>query len=77
MTDLISLADHAASQSDRWMFIATLTLLIAFLVMIWRWIVADRAKLGDRLTIITDKYLESTQQLTEVVANNTTALNQV
>jgi hypothetical protein len=39
--------------------------------------VADREKLASRLTEITDKHIESTQQLATVVANNTTALQEV
>ena len=74
MTDVAKIADYAAQQSDRWLFIAALVVLLGFGFFVWRWIVADRDKLGKRLTEITDKHIESTAQLATVVANNTNAL---
>ena len=77
MSDIVSIADHAAQETDRWLFICAVVLLIAFALIIWRWIVADRDKLSNRLTEITDRHIESSERLAEVVANNTNALREV
>jgi hypothetical protein len=52
-------------------------LLIGFGLVVWRWIVADREKLGNRLTEITDKYIQMGERMTEVVTNNTNAFREV
>lgn len=75
MNELKELTDHASQQSDRWLFIAMLVLVIIALVIIWRWIVADRDKLANRLTEITDRHIAMTEKVAEVVANNTAAFN--
>ena len=77
MPDISKLADHAAEQSDRWLFIAAVIVLIAFALLVWRWIVADRDKLSTRLTEVTDRHIETSQKLSEVVTNNTNALKEV
>ena len=77
MNEIANLTDHAAQQSDRWLFIAALVVLILFSLVIWRWIVADRDKLGSRLTEITDRHITAVEKMTEVVTNNTLALNEV
>ena len=77
MNEIKPIADYAAQQSDRWLFIAALLVLVVFVLIIWRWIVADRDKLGARLTVITDRHIEAVEKMGEVVANNTTALNEV
>lgn len=77
MNDIANIADHAAKQDDHWLFIATLVILMAFAILIWRWVTADREKLGNRLTEMTDRHIAATEKMTEVVSNNTTALNEV
>jgi peptidoglycan/LPS O-acetylase OafA/YrhL len=77
MNEIANIADHAAQQSDRWLFIATLLLLMGFAILIWRWVIADREKLSKRLTEMTDKHITATEQMAVVVANNTTALHEV
>ena len=46
-------------------------------VFIWRWMVADREKLATRLTDVTDRHIESVEKMSEVVVNNTHAMNEV
>ena len=77
MDEIKPMADYASQQSDRWLFICALGVLMAFCLVIWRWIVADREKLGARLTEVTDRHIKSVENLGEVVANNTTALKEV
>lgn len=77
MTDPTPIIDHAAQQSDRWLFIAAIVVILLIGLLIWRWIVADREKIAKRLTEITDKHIEAQQKLAEVVANNTAALHRI
>jgi len=77
MNVIKSAADYASQQNDRYLFIVTLLIFLFAGIWVWRWMVADREKLATRLTEITDKHIESTQQLATVVANNTTALQEV
>lgn len=77
MNETINTIDHAAMQSDRWLFIAMLVILIIALVIVWRWIISDREKISNRLTAMTDRHIAVTEKLSEVVANNTAVLHQV
>ena len=74
MGTLIQAADHAAMQSDRWLFVALLLVFLSGGVVLWRWMVADREAVGKRLTDITDRHIAAGERLAEVVANNTVAL---
>lgn len=75
MNEIKTIADHASNQSDRWLFVALLILAVLAMLMIWRWIVADRDKLANRLTEITDRHIAMTEKVADVVANNTVAFN--
>jgi peptidoglycan/LPS O-acetylase OafA/YrhL len=77
MNEISTAADYAARQNDHWLFIATLLILLAFAILIWRWVTADREKLARRLTEMTDKHISATEQMTAVVVNNTAALREV
>jgi hypothetical protein len=77
MNDISNIADHASQQNDRWLFIVCLILMVIFALVVWRWIVADREKIAQRLTEVTDRHITSCEKLGEVVANNTIALNAV
>jgi hypothetical protein len=77
MNEVAAATDYASKQTDRWLFIAAIIVLLLVGLLIWRWIVADREKIATRLTVITDKHIESQQKLSEVVANNTAALNRI
>jgi hypothetical protein len=77
MHALTDLADHASRQDDRWLLVAILIIGIAGMLMFWRWIVADREKVADRLANMTDRHIDSQAKLSEVVVNNTTALREV
>lgn len=70
-------ADFAAGKTDRWLFLASLIVLLIFIGIAWRWIIADREKVSMRLTAMTDRHIEVTEKLAEVVANNTAVLNEV
>lgn len=74
MSDIINAADHAAMQSDRWLFVATLLILIVGAVFLWRWMTEDRKAVAERLTSITDRHITQSEKLAEVVTNNTAAL---
>ncbi len=69
--------DHAAKENDRWLFVALLVILLIFIGFIWRWMTADREKISNRLTQMTDRHIEVTEKLSEVVANNTAVLHEV
>lgn len=75
MKEITDLTNHAAQQSDRWLFIAVLIVSLVAMFTLWRWIVADRDKLATRLTNITDRHIEMTERVAQVVANNTQAIN--
>lgn len=77
MPDPITLADHVAAQNDRWIAVAAVCCLIAFGIFIWRWMVADRKNIADRLNHMTDQQIEMAINLSKVVANNTAALEDV
>ena len=77
MTDLTNLTDHAAQQNYQWMFVALFILTFIFVIVIWRWVIADREKLAARLTEMTDRHITATEKMTEVVANNTIAMKEV
>lgn len=75
--ELTKFADHASQQNSMWLFIAALFVLAIFTVVVWRWIVADREKLGERLTKVTDRHIESCERLGAVVEANTAVLQRV
>jgi len=77
LTDAATAADYASKQPDRWLFVAALIVLLLFIGIAWRWIIADREKVSLRLTAMTDRHIEVTEKLAEVVANNTAVLNEV
>lgn len=69
--------DHAAQQNDHWLFLFALAVLGTVLICVWRFMVADREKLGNRLTEVTDRHIKSCENLGEVVAANTAVLERV
>jgi hypothetical protein len=77
MSEVERIVDHAAAQNDRWLFLALLVLTIIGTVFFWRWLTGDREKVANRLTEITDRHIASQEKLSEVVANNTSALREV
>lgn len=78
MSDIINVADHAARQSDRWLFVAMLVIFMIAVATMVRWFIGDREKLSVRLTEVTDKHIAhttaQTERMSEVIANNTAAL---
>lgn len=66
-TNTVALIDHAARQSDRWLFLGLLALTILAAGWLFRWLVK-------RLDSITERH-EAT--LTGVVERNTEALREV
>jgi hypothetical protein len=77
MQELVNTADHAANQSDRWMFVVTLIIFLCAALAMWRWMLSDREKVSKRLTEMTDRHIAVTERLADVVANNTAVLHQV
>lgn len=74
---LTTTINNAAKQNDRWLFVALLVILLVVGFALWRWVIADREKLANRLTHMTDRHIEVTEKLSEVVANNTAVLQEV
>lgn len=74
LTDTV---DHIAKQDDRWLMVAILVIATLGAVVVWRWMVADREKVSARLTQMTDRHIEVTEKLIEVVANNNAVLHEV
>ncbi len=77
MDFILKAADHAAQATDRWMFVFILIVFLAALTAMWRWFVADRRELAQRLTAVTDRHITQGEELAKVVTNNTAALNEV
>ena len=75
--EIIKLADHASQQNSMWLFLAALLVLGLFIIIVWRWMVADREKLGARLTDVTDRHIASCERLGAVVEANTAVLKKV
>jgi len=78
MNDLIKTADYAAQQTDRWMFVACLIVLLLFLGMAFRWFVkllerkeveaaSDREMHRKSIEAIVSNYYEATNKHTEAV----------
>lgn len=77
MNDALKIADHAAQQSDRWLFLAALIVIALGSIAVWRFIVADRKTLSDRLEEITERHMKTLENLATLTANNTRALEEV
>ena len=55
MNDALTLANHAAQQNDRWLFIASLLVLGAVVVAVARFFVAERAEAArDHKSLVAD-----------------------
>lgn len=78
MNDLIKTADYASQQTDRWMFVACLIVLLLFLGMAFRWFVkllerkeveaaADREMHRKSIEAIVGNYYEATNKHTEAI----------
>lgn len=72
-----ALADHAALQSDRWLMVAMAIIGLAAGLLLFRWIISDRAAMAKRLTDMTDRHIAVTEKMAEVVATNTAMLQEV
>lgn len=70
MNELVTVTNHAASQSDRWLFIATLLVLGAFVVGVMRYFVRQHERLLADHKQARDAYQVS---LSEVVAEQSAA----
>jgi len=75
MNDIASLTDHAAAQGDRWLFVFVFLFLLATFGLFFRWLLKDREAMSKRLTEVTDRHIEQSAKLAEVVTNNTNAFN--
>lgn len=65
---IIKAADHAAQQSDRWLFMVMLILFIVSVAFIIKWFIHSHSQLGNRLTDMTDRHIASMEKLGEIVA---------
>lgn len=77
MNEFQTIVDHASSQSDRWLFLAMLAILLTFVFLAWRWMVSDRESLAKQLAVMTERYIDESKKFCEVVTNNTTVMRQV
>jgi ABC-type nickel/cobalt efflux system permease component RcnA len=77
MSDLVDLTNHAAQQSDRWLFIALLVLAGVAILGLWRWMVSDRKRILDRLDAMTDRHIVASELAAKVIAGNTHAMHGV
>ena len=59
MNDLVQLTNHAATQSDRWLFIASLVVLGVFGALVMRYFVRQHERLIDDHKQARDTYQES------------------
>ena len=75
--EAIKLADHASQQSSTWALCALAIVLAIVLVAVWRMVVADKEKIGNRLTEVTDRHIQVCENLSKVVEANTAVLHQV
>jgi type VI protein secretion system component VasK len=73
--NLVPLLDHAASQSDRWLFIAALALLLVFTWLVIRWLVNRTDLQNEALLQIAEQQNETAQHLAVVIAQNTEVIN--
>ena len=88
MNDLIKTADYASQQTDRWMFVACLIVLLLFLGMAFRWFVkllerkeveaaADREMHRKSIEAIVTNYYEATTKHTDAIRENTAVLQRL
>ena len=63
MNDLVQLTNHAATQSDRWLFIASLVVLGVFGALVMRYFVRQHERLIDDHKQARDTYQESLRGL--------------
>ena len=77
MNEVKAITDAAAAHDDRWLFLAMVVVFILTMLAVYRWIVADREKVAQRLTLVTDRYIATAEHIAEVVANNTIVMAEV
>jgi hypothetical protein len=71
------IADHIAAQGDRWLFVALIIVGLFAIVVLWRWFTTELNKVNERVTDLTNQHIEMTRRISDVVANNTAALQNV
>ncbi len=76
MNEIKQITDYAANQSDRWLFIAALVVLLLVVALIWKWMVGHVEKVSKRLEAVTDRHIAQGEHMATVVANNTSALEE-
>ncbi len=76
MNEIKGLTDYASNQSDRWLFVAMLIVLLLVGFFLWKWMVSHVDKISKRLEEVTDRHIAQGERLAEVVANNTAALRE-
>jgi cob(I)alamin adenosyltransferase len=69
------IADHAAQQSDRWMFVAMFLLSLTASVAVARYWMRDRERLVISLSEAHTRALAQTEELVKVVTANTDAMH--
>lgn len=75
--DILNTAAAAASQSDRVLLVALFLVFLSAIGILAKWFLGDRQATNARLTEITDRHIAAGEKLSEVVTNNTAALNRV
>lgn len=77
MDAIRTLADHAAQQTDRWLFLALLCVVLFGVFFSARYLMKDRERLIAGLETVVREQLKTTEHVASVVATNTEALNRV
>jgi hypothetical protein len=74
---VMEIVNHAASQSDRWLFVALLVVFILGVIATARYVIRDRDRLIESLGRLHDRSDNLTREVSQVVATNTAALNEM
>lgn len=74
---MIELANHAAAQSDRWLFVALLIVTLGAVALAARYMIRDRDRLIDTLGQHSERGLAMAKEVSAVVATNTATLERV
>ncbi len=75
MNEIANMTDKIAKENDRWLMVALLIVCAIIVVVVWRFLVADREKLSKRLTEVTDRHIAVCEKVADVVATNTAVVH--
>ena len=76
-TDFQNIVDHAAGANDRWLFIATLLILLGFAGMVIRWLVRRLEQQTQAHAVTLEKFGEVLHDCGRVLEDVKTLLNRM